>query len=153
MVGSRTWALVGALSVLALLSACTVPGPVPTPLAVLPLPTSTATSATADRAPRAVAEVRGRVLTPRGAPVAGAAVTLRAASEERCGRCGRQAAARTGPDGRFAMAVPEGRYVLACTTPDARPCWFPRAAGPLDVSGPIKDLRLLAPPPRHAHPR
>jgi hypothetical protein len=159
-VGGRSgWLVVAACCVLALLCGCT--GALPDPSASLGQPTAAPTAVVADAQPAVVdgpsVPVSGRVRTSGGLPVAGAIVALRQADGSRCGRCGRQTATRSDATGAFALIVPEGAYLLSCTTTDAGVCRLTRGArlrgGRLVVAGPMAGLRLHALPARRAHAR
>ena len=144
MVGSRGWALVAALCLLGLLSACGGGHPVPGVFTERPTSSPTAVVAGA-----AVVPVSGRVLTAGGIAVPGAEVSVRPV---RCDGCGGRLVARTDAAGAFLVEVREGVYALACRTSDGRRCRVPVGAR-LEVAAPVAGLRLTVAPVRHAHPR
>ena len=83
-------------------------------------------------------EIRGRVLSAAGQPVAGASVVLQASSATR--------ERKTGPDGTFAFLLLDGWYMLIVDAPGFRPHAF---APPLRVHGTSRDveIRLQPAPP------
>jgi hypothetical protein len=162
MARRRVLSVLGTVCVLLGLTACSVA--VPDPQANAGDPAATATHVPVQSPAQAVAEdpalsvISGTVASTGGAPLAGAAVTLREGGDRPgCGRCGRLAAAVTGADGAFTLAVPDGVYSLSCSTRGATVCRLSRAAdvrqADLLVTGPVSGLRFLAPVARRSHPR
>lgn len=156
MARTRVWSIPGAVLLLLALTGCTTG--IPDPQADVVVPIGPETTAQAIAADPSLAVISGTVRSPRGRPVQGAVVTLQqAVAAHGCGRCGRMAAAVTGADGAFSLAVPVGAYSLACSTSGATTCWLREAAdlrqADLRIDGPISDLRFVAPVAARSHPR
>ena len=84
-------------------------------------------------------ELRGRVLSPAGQPVAGALVALEAGG---AGMASRER--KTGPDGTFSFLLLDGWYTLFVDAPGFRP--QPLFEPPLRVHGASRDLEIRLQP-------
>jgi Carboxypeptidase regulatory-like domain len=156
MARTRVWSIAGAALLLLVLTGCSTG--IPDPRANVVVPIAPQVTAQAIAADPSLAVISGTVLSTRGRPVPEAVVTLQqTVAAHGCGRCGRLAAAVTGADGTFSLAVPVGEYSLACSTSGATTCWLREAAdlrqADLRVDGPISGLRFVAPVLERSHPR
>jgi hypothetical protein len=149
------WSIAGVAALL-LLTAFGTANPDPRPNEARAAPVSVRAPVEPAVADPSLSAVSGTVISTRGAPYAGATVTLRESGPS-CGRCGRSTVGITAEDGAFSLAVPDGVYSLACSTREATVCWLSRAASvrqaALRVDGPITGLRFVAPLAAHPRPR